>query len=200
VQALSIGRLADLHAYCAGQTEALVVCGLPLARPLQGDCRPVEQEILQHGLPSHQTPAEPAPLHPAARIGMTLAEIFRNLGYITDLESDDPLQLVESHPGAAYHNLLGLHPFDSHTLEGRLQRQLVLFEREVPIPDPMDFFEEVTRHKLMHGILPTKDLYSPAELNALILAHTAWLAANQPEDILTLGDPASGQVLLPQPF
>ena len=111
VQALSIGRLADLHAYCAGQTEALVVCGLPLARPLQGDRRSVEEELIQHGLPSHQTPAEPTPLHPAARIGMTLAEIFRNLGYTTDLESDAPLLLMESHPGAAYHNLLGLRPF-----------------------------------------------------------------------------------------
>jgi hypothetical protein len=200
VQALSVGRLADLHAYCAGLTEALMVCGLPLARPLHGECRTVEEELIQRGLPSHQTPAEPTPLHPAARIGLILAEIFRSLGYTMNLESDDSLHLIEGHPGAAYHNLLGLRPFDSHTLEGRLQRQLVLFEREVPIRDPMDFFEEVTRHKLMHGILPTKDLYSPAELNALVLAHTAWLAVNQPENILTLGDPAFGQVLLPQPF
>ena len=200
LQTLSIGRLADLHAYLAGQAEALVVCGMPLSRPQQGDMRPFEEDLLQRGLPCHQTSAEPAPLHPAARFGLALGDILDELGYAIDLESDAPLHLVESHPGAAYHNLFGLRPFDSHTLEGRLQRQLILFEREVPIPDPMDFFEEVTRHKLIHGILPTKDLYSPAELNALVLSHTAWLAANQPEDILTLGNSASGQILLPQPF
>jgi hypothetical protein len=200
VQALSQGRLADIHSYIAGQSEVVLVCGLPLSRPPSGELRGVEDELLQRGLPGHQTPAEPTPLHPAARIGLQLAEIFATLGYSQDTEKDSPHSLAESHPGAAFQHLLGLRPFDSHTLEGRLQRQLILFEREMPIPDPMNFFEEVTRHKLMHGVLPTKDLYSPGELNALILAHTAWLVANQPGKILALGTPASGQILLPLPL
>ncbi len=200
VQALSIGRLKDIYAFCAGQAEALVVCGLPLSRPTSGDQRPVELELNQRGLPTYHTSAEAQSYHPASRLGAELAELFSTLGYSQNLESDTSCLFMESHPAAAFQHLLGLRPFDSHTLEGRLQRQLLLFERELPIPDPMDFFEEVTRHKLLHGILPTRDLYAPPELDALVLAHTAWLAANQPEDILTLGDISSAQILLPQPF
>ena len=200
VQALSIGRMKDVHAFCAGLGEAWVTCGLPLWRPAGGDQRPVETELLARSLASFQTAAEPQSHHPEGRFGEDLLKIFQELDYSRDLESDSPRVLVESHPLAAYQNMLGLRPFDAHTLEGRLQRQLLLYERSMPIPDPMDFFEEVTRHKMLHGILPTGDIYSPAELDALVLAHTGWLAANQPQNILILGETSSGQILLPQPL
>ena len=40
----------------------------------------------------------------------------------------------------------------------------------------MEFFEEVTRHRLRHGILPLEKLYTPGELDALTAAYLAWLA------------------------
>lgn len=199
VLALSIGRLEDIHAFIAGQTDAVVVCGLPLSRPPHGANRPVEQTLIQLGLPSYQTPAEPQALHPPARFGLQLAALCAAQGFTLEQESDSPLLIIESHSAAAFQHLLGMRPFDSHSLEGRIQRQLMLFEREMPLPDPMDFFEEVTRHKLLHGILPAKDIYSPAELDALILAHIAFLSANQPEALFQPLDSPGPRFLLPQP-
>lgn len=47
------------------------------------------------------------------------------------------------------------------TLEGLIQRQLVLFEAGMRIKDPMDFFEEITRYKMVKGIFPMELLYLP---------------------------------------
>jgi hypothetical protein len=67
------------------------------------------------------------------------------------------------------------------------------------IPDPMRLFEEITRHRLLQGVLPVADLYQPSELDALAGAYTAWMAANHPEGILMLGHPEEGQIILPVP-
>jgi hypothetical protein len=58
-------------------------------------------------------------------------------------------------------------------------------------------FEEITRHRLMHGILPLDTIYSPGELDALVAAYTAWLAGTHPEQITSLGAPEEGQIVLP---
>jgi predicted RNase H-like nuclease len=60
-------------------------------------------------------------------------------------------------------------------------------------------FEEITRHRLLQGILPVNDLCSPGELDALVGAYTAWLAATKPDQITLLGDPDEGQIVLPVP-
>ena len=77
-------------------------------------------------------------------------------------------------------HLLGQLPLPKPTLEGRLQRQLVLFEQDMGIKDPMEFFEEITRHRLLKGILPIECIYTSEELDALVAAFTAYLAVNQP--------------------
>jgi hypothetical protein len=58
------------------------------------------------------------------------------------------------------------------------------------IPDPMMFFEEITRHRLLQGILPDV-LYSTAA------AFSAWLADRQPERTLLVGAAVEGQIVLP---
>jgi predicted RNase H-like nuclease len=88
-------------------------------------------------------------------------------------------------------------PFPKHTLEGRIQRQLILHALNINVPDAMLFFEEITRHRLLNGILPSENLYSPGELDALVAAYTAWLAANQPDKVCLVGDPHEGQIVLP---
>jgi hypothetical protein len=74
------------------------------------------------------------------------------------------------------------------TLEGRIQRGLILYEEGLQIPDPMDFFEEITRYKLMQGSLPTEGLNSPGQLDALVMSYVAWLAGNPSERVMIKGD------------
>jgi hypothetical protein len=82
-------------------------------------------------------------------------------------------------------------------LEGRLQRQLVLYEQGLGIRDPMDFFEEITRYKLLKGILPIDQIYTIEELDAIAAAYTAYVFGRHPERTIKLGDPDEGQVVLP---
>jgi hypothetical protein len=61
----------------------------------------------------------------------------------------------------------------------------------------MRLFEEITRHRLLQGILPLQDLYTPGELDALVAAYTAWMAALHPDQITMFGQPEEGQLVLP---
>ena len=83
------------------------------------------------------------------------------------------------------------------TLEGRQQRQLVLYEQGLGIRDPMEFFEEMTRHKLLKGILPLEQIYSAEALDAIAAAYMAYLAGRHPERLGKLGDAQEGQIFLP---
>lgn len=78
--------------------------------------------------------------------------------------------------------------FPRRSLEGRIQRGLILYEEGLQITDPMDFFEEVTRHKLMQGILPTEGNYTPNQLDALVMGYVSWLAGSPAEKVLLKGD------------
>ena len=98
---------------------------------------------------------------------------------------------------ATFTLLSGEPPLPRNTLEGRLQRQLLLNDKDVGIPDPMRFFEEVTRYKLRSGILPLGEICLPAELDALAAAYTAWLAIKHPNSIMLYGDEREGQVVVP---
>jgi hypothetical protein len=133
------------------------------------------------------------------RMGFSLHQKLENSGYCPYPGGEADLQRLEVYPHACYTALLGTPPFPKYSLEGRIQRQLVLREQEVPVPDPMRLFEEITRHKLLQGRLPLDDLYSAAELDALIAAYTAWAAANRPTEITLLGHPEEGQMVLPVP-
>ncbi len=124
-------------------------------------------------------------------------ELRERLGYGVYGQEEGPRLLLEAQAEACYWSLLGVAPFAAGTLEGRLQRQLVLHSEKLPLPDPMDFFEEVTRFKLLKGILPVKDIYSQAELNALVAAYTAWLAVNVPERVEAVGGGEEGDIWLP---
>jgi hypothetical protein len=74
------------------------------------------------------------------------------------------------------------------TLEGRIQRALVLYDQGLQISDPMEFFEEITRYKLMQGILPFENLFSSKELDALVGAYVAWMTVNKPGQFIMQGE------------
>jgi hypothetical protein len=216
--ALGQGRPAEALAFAGGQEEAWAAVHGPSAlnRGLMADkkrraalqpppkpgqllnLRLAEYEVLRRKLPIPKTPASAQGLRGWQKTGLRLHEQLAAVGYQAGARGAAKRRRLESAPELCYRRWLGRAPFYPHSLEGRLQRQIVLFDLGVQIPDPMGFFEEVTRHRLLQGILPDEMLYRPAELNALALATLAWLAANRPEEVEALGDRQEGQISLPR--
>jgi hypothetical protein len=216
--ALSQGPLAEMLAYASGQSEAIIAISAPyrpnqgqasLQAPLpaveglparrQANLRVAEQELLQRGIRIPHTPGQPEHCPVWMQRGFVFYEQLESAGYQDYRQKNAPRVWLETHAEAGFHNLLGLAPFTQGTLEGRIQRQLLLRNEELPVKDPMNFFEEVTRHRLLHGILPAENIHPQNELNALLAAHTAWLAAVHPERLETFGDAAEGCLYLPKP-
>ena len=96
-----------------------------------------------------------------------------------------PRQFIETDAQACFRALIGKSPLPRRTLEGRVQRGLLLFDQGLRLTDPMDFFEEITRHRMLEGVFPNELLYSASELDALTAAYVAWLAMNEPEQLET---------------
>ena len=107
------------------------------------------------------------------------------------------MQWLEVYPHASFCTLLGRVPLPKNTLEGRLQRQLVLHKQKISVPDPMDVITGITSQHLLQGSLPTDNLYTQGALDALVAAYTAWQAVTHPKQITALGDAAEGLVILP---
>ncbi|MGB8252394.1 MAG: DUF429 domain-containing protein [Anaerolineaceae bacterium] len=214
--ALSQASIDDLKAYLSGQTSAIAAIAAP-RRPsldlphdhqqaaLFPDTRPTrilrgrlaDRQLREHNLGHPFTPGS-VELCPAwMRRGFKLYELLDSLAY-RDYPADlQPFQKMEVFPHATFTLLSGNPPLPRNSLEGRLQRQLLLSDKELDVPDPMRFFEEVTSYRLRSGILPLKDVYQPAELDALAAAYTAWLAVNNPQSVMLYGDEGEGQVVVP---
>jgi hypothetical protein len=215
--ALGQGTLDEVLAFCAGQQQAVVaVCGP--RRPNQGlmaqetvreqlspppnpgrwmGFRVAEYLLRQHNIATYKTPGEEQECPGWIQMGFQLYQRLEGFGYQAYPAGEAPLQWLEVYPHACYCALLGQAPLAKNTLEGRIQRQLALVEQKLDVPDPMDLFEEITRHRLLQGILPVDELYEQGELDALAAAHTAWLAAMHPGRVSLLGDPAEGVVVVP---
>jgi hypothetical protein len=215
--ALGDGGLDDVLAFAGGQRQAVVaVCGpiqpnLGLLKkvevrdrlvppPTPGrweNARLAEYCLRQHNFHVPLTPGDEESCPNWMRQSFLFHRRLIEMGYKKYLEPNADRWILEVYPHAAFSVLLEQLPFPKNSLEGRLQRQLVLFLRELDVPDPMNIFEEITRHRLLKGILPLDTLFSAPELDALIAAYTAWLAASQPNQVTLLGDPDEGQVVLP---
>lgn len=225
VMAIGEGDIPDALAYAAGQMAGALVAVNAAARPNRGRMkradvrqsllpapprgkftalRQVEYELMQAGINIPETPASPDKSLPWVRRGFTLVEKLESMGYkpfpcpeSEQAESVCQRQWLEINADAAFWSLLGVVPLESGTLEGRIQRQLVLLDEGLEVPDAMDFFEEVTRFKILKSSLPTKNIFSQAEINAWMAAHTAWLADTQPERTKKYGEPEEGFIFLP---
>lgn len=214
--ALGEGDLHEVLAFVAGQGEVIVaICGpqrpsqglmnrdevrsslVPVPRPGRWEgFRVVEYQLRQKRINCPKTPAVEADAPAWMQRSFALFRNLEAMGF-QPFPQPGPLRWLEAYPHAAFSVWLERTPFPKQTLEGRLQRQLVLYDNELRIHDPMEFFEEVTRYRLRHGILPLDKLYTPGELDAMAAAYLAWLAGNQQDSLLMLGDPAEGQVALP---
>ncbi|NOY97759.1 MAG: DUF429 domain-containing protein [Chloroflexi bacterium] len=212
--ALAGGEMDDVLAFIGGQLSAYVAVNAP-PRPNLGrvksdaslpplrhtgrgkDMRLAEHALRQRGIIVAATPSR-QDLCPAwMRSGFSFYRKLDDLGFEPYPAGSASHQWLETHPQAAFIVLVGQRLLPASALEGRIQRQLVLFEQGLDIRDPMSFFEEITRHRLRQGILPLEQIYTPGQLNALVAAYTAYVAANQPEMVVSLGVVDEGQIVLP---
>ncbi len=168
------------------------------AHQLRGvDLRLSEHELRQRGIPVSGTAARESSCAEWVRVGLGLYSSLVARGFDYYPSDGCPHRLLETHPHAAFCALLGRAPLSRPSFEGRMQRQLVLYERGLRLRDPMDFLEEITRHKLLNGILPTEVLYSAEQLDALVAAYTAWVASEKTAELSRLGAREEGMVYLP---
>lgn len=172
--------------------------GLAVDTDTWADAKVGEYELQRRGIRLYQTPGELAAAPLWMRVGFQLYQALQAEGYemyVPGLAANK--LLIEVHPQAAYTVLLGRLPLRKDTLEGRLQRQLVLFEEGLQIPDPMDSLEEITRHHLLEGTLFLNNLLHHDELDALVSAFTAHLVVCHPEHTTWVGEAQEGQIALP---
>ena len=215
--AISRGDLKSVTAFAGGQKTAYVAVNAPrrLNQGLMKDpavrdslspqpspgrwtgFRVAEYQLFQKNIRLPKTPDKTSLCPGWMRNGFLLYKRLEDLGYRDYPAEDQPRQLIEVYPHAAYTVLIKKIPFLKKTLEGRLQRQLLLHSLSVAVPDPMQIFEEITRYKIMQGQLPLDGLYSVEELEALMAAYTAWKAARKPDEITRVGDPKEGEIILP---
>jgi hypothetical protein len=222
VMAIGEGDVHDALAFAAGQTGGALIAINAAAHPNQGRMsraeirktltppparrkftalRQVEYEIIQAGMDLPETPSSPEKSLPWVRRGFQLVEKLETVGYKPFAAEDSPQERerrwLEVNADAAIWSLLDVKPLESGTLEGRIQRQVVLRDEGLNVPDAMDFFEEITRYKILKSNLPTKNIFPQAEINAWIAAHTAWLADNEPGRIRRFGEAEEGYIYLP---
>lgn len=215
--ALGQGDLEQVLAFVAGQQAALVAVCAPRSpnrglmrreevreslspRPRPGrwqDYRLAEYQLRQRNITSPRTTADESRCPGWMRTGFLVYQRLEQLGYQPYAPDQTGNQSLEAYPHACFTALLERIPLPKHSLEGRLQRQLVLHEIGLHIPDPMLLFEEITRYRLIQGILPLDSIYTPQELDALVAAYTAWSAGTQPAQVTLLGDVEEGQLVLP---
>ena len=131
------------------------------------------------------------------QVGFTLYQKLSDIGFKPYGVMDAACQVLETQPYACFCVLVDGALLPKSTLEGRLQRQLILYDKGLQITDAMRFFEEITRFKLIKGILPTDVLYSPDQLDVLVAAYTAWLAEHRPNEVVGIGDSSEGKMFLP---
>lgn len=218
ILALGQGHMDDVLAFVGGQQSAFVAVNAP-QQPNQGmmsarevrqlldppprsgrwtGFRVAEYELHTRGISIPRTPDQETECSRWVQMGFSLFRGIKKSGYQPfSMEEAHTHQFLEVYPHGAYAALLGRIPFPKQTLEGRIQRQLVLYLNKLKVANPMYIFEEITRHRLLQGILPLEGLYSPHELDALVAAYTAWLAATTPENVTLVGNGTEGQIAMP---
>jgi hypothetical protein len=214
--ALAEADMEEIAAFLGGQNAAFVAINSPSSvnrglvkqklieehsgpgRSVRGaDIRLAEYELRERGIAVAGTHSREELCPAWMQVGFSLYEKLSELGFKPYSAEGTGCQFFETHPFACFCVLAENMPFSKLTLEGRLQRQLILNDKGLRINDGMEFFEEITRFKLMKGILPTGVLYSPEQLDVLVAAYTAWLVANQSDEVIRVGDKDEGQMILP---
>ncbi len=215
--ALSRVDLNSLLAFIAGQQSAVVAINSP-RRPNQGlmadgavragldpnpspgrwmNFRVAEYQLFQANLRIPHTPARPGECPTWMQTGFSLYRKLAEFGF-RDYKGENKTQMMlEVYPHAVFAALLERIPFKKKSLEGRLQRQLCLHAQDIAVPDPMKLFEEITRYRILQGIMPLEKLFQVENLEALAAAFTAWKTTLFPDQVTSIGDPREGEIVIP---
>jgi hypothetical protein len=170
------------------------------SRSIRGaELRESEHDLHGRGIAVSATPRLEALCPGWVQLGFELYRRLERMEFKPFPSDGAARQWLETHPHAGFTALLGRAPLPKPTLEGRLQRALMLFEQGVRIRDPMAFLEEITRHRLLHGILPMEQILPQEQLDALLAAYTAWLSLTRPDETSQLGNKQEGYITLPVP-
>ena len=163
--------------------------------------RVCEYELRSRNIRLYNTPRTPEEAQGWVRSGFDLFERLHKMGYRKYIQGEQPHKrmLIEARSHAGYSALLERRPFDKQSLEGRLQRQLVLYLEGLDLENPMHALEEITRHHLLTGHLPLERLHEPEALDAMMAAFTAYLIGRHPERISQVGEREEGLITLPVP-
>lgn len=214
--AIGGGKMEDVLAYAAGQVEVLAAVNHfykpskePPSSEMQqrlfpefgddvfGRLRKEAVERLEMGESTASVTEKDS--RSARKRSDLLVQQLQGLGYHRFPTEEETRQWLRFSAQAAFLSLGSGRLFEARSLEGRLQRQLILFEEKLPIKDPMDFFEEVTRRRLLLGRLPYEMIYAAGELNALAGAYTAWLAVFDERRVIREEDGSAEGWYLPMP-
>jgi predicted nuclease with RNAse H fold len=160
--------------------------------------RVCEYELRRRGIHSYKTPTDRSKAPGWMQAGWQVYDRLRAMGYVAHPYGGQRV-MFETYPHAAYTMMLKRRPYPKASLEGRVQRQLVLYREGVEVADPMDFFEEWTRHSFLAGKLLLDRLYEHDALDALLAAYTAFLLYREPHNVTAIGELADGQILVPVP-
>lgn len=181
------------------QTEVRRRYNLNPQRRTWGQWKLCEYELRRRNIRLYNTPDDESAAPKWMRTGFALYRRLRKMGFRFFIQGEEPTHrmVLEVHPHACYAVLLGRRPFLKQTLEGRLQRQLVLYLQGLDIPQPLKVLEEITQHHVLTGELPLQGLYEHDELDALVAAHCAYLAGVKPERTCQVGDREEGLITLP---
>jgi len=194
--AVGDGSAVDVLSFAAGQSAALVAISAPARSKAAAAVLTAHTQLpLDLSGETHPTPPSGSPA--ALRHCFSLVSQLTDMGYRPFPAEDAPRQWFETQSEAGFTALLGHEPLPSDTLEGRIQRQFVLEDLKLDVPNGMLFFEEVTRYRLLKGALPLKQIYAAGECSALAAAQMAWLADHEPEAVMRLGDAREGEIVLP---
>ena len=212
---LTAGDINDVLAFLVDQKNCVVAVNAPprlnhglVRRKLEqqnlapgqlrgSDLRLAESELRARGITISATPGRLEVCPTWMQMGFDLFRRMEEAGFKQYPDEKARQQWLETHPHAAFCALLGQIPLSKPTLEGRLQRQIALYEQGIDMKDPMEFFEEITRNKLLHGAFPMELVYSAEELDTLMAAYMAFCAVNCPQDTILIGDLHEGQIALP---
>jgi hypothetical protein len=157
-----------------------------------------EYELRRRGIYIYNTPLDADDLPGWMREGRRLYDRLRAGGYAT-YPAEGPRRMFETYPHAVFAVLAGTAPYTKQSLEGLLQRQLILYEAGVDVPDPMRALEEMTRYRIKTSRVNFDGVLPHDHLDALSAAYTAYVLDREPDRITAVGDPAEGYIVVPAP-
>lgn len=170
--------------------------GLEPKRTSYSSLRVCEYELRKRKIAIYSTPKNPDQAPQWMKEGWRLLDGLRKAGFVEYPRAGER-RILETYPPASFTVLVGRRPYSKSSIEGLLQRQLILFEEGVAVPDPMPHLEEWTRHRIKTGQIGRENILDHNSLDALMAAYTAFVVDKEPRNVVALGDTAEGQLVLP---